>query len=136
MECEACDCTRAIKLPGKPLLDKLNIPKVDFSDNISFMDMVRMVLNRKRQGQGLKALKNIIKRSNPNLKPVIAGAAISGLFIIFKDYEYFRIKNIPDTEEARRIISELGLVLVDSVETTKSQARHSLAQSDKRSNIV
>ena len=21
MECEACDCTRAIKLPGKPLID-------------------------------------------------------------------------------------------------------------------
>jgi hypothetical protein len=25
MECEACDCTRAIKLPGKPLIEKLNL---------------------------------------------------------------------------------------------------------------
>ena len=25
MECEACDCTRAIKLPGKPLKEILNL---------------------------------------------------------------------------------------------------------------
>jgi len=25
MECESCDCTRNIKLPGKPLMDELNI---------------------------------------------------------------------------------------------------------------
>jgi hypothetical protein len=24
MECEFCDCTRNIKLPGKPLMDELN----------------------------------------------------------------------------------------------------------------
>jgi hypothetical protein len=27
MECEFCDCTRSIKLPGKSLSEELNIPK-------------------------------------------------------------------------------------------------------------
>jgi hypothetical protein len=66
----------------------------------------------------------------------VAGTAISGLYVIFKDYEYFRIKNIPDTTEARRIVSSLGLELSESVESIKSQARNSLAQPDKRSNVV
>ena len=29
MECEACDCTRAIKLPGMPLVKKLNLEDDD-----------------------------------------------------------------------------------------------------------
>jgi hypothetical protein len=41
----------------------------------------------------------------------MAGAAISGLFAIFYDGEYFRIKNIPDTSESRKILKILDLVL-------------------------
>ena len=70
------------------------------------------------------------------IKPVMAGAAISGLFVIFQDNEFFRVKNIPDTREARQLISEMGLVLNDTVEIVKTQARSSLARSDRRSNIV
>jgi hypothetical protein len=65
-----------------------------------------------------------------------AGAAISGLFVIFQDNEFFRVKNIPDTREARQLISKLGLGLNDTVEMVKTQARSSLARSDRRSNIV
>jgi hypothetical protein len=44
------------------------------------------------------------------------------------DDEFFRIKNIPDTDEARQIITGRGLVLTDSIESVKLQARSSLAQ--------
>jgi hypothetical protein len=30
MECEACDCTRGIKLPGKPLNETLNLVKKNY----------------------------------------------------------------------------------------------------------
>jgi hypothetical protein len=66
----------------------------------------------------------------------MAGAAISGLFVIFQDNEFFRVKNIPDTREARQLISELGLGLIDTVGMAKTQAISSLALSDRRSNIV
>lgn len=49
MECEACDCTRAIKLPGKSLMGKLNINKGMWSkelDDVSLVDMGRIPLNR------------------------------------------------------------------------------------------
>jgi hypothetical protein len=137
-ECDACDCTRAVKLPGVPLSDKLKITRDEISSKYnSFVDFGRIPLNRKRQGQGLDALEAIFKNhAANNIKPVVAGTAISGLYVIFKDYEYFRIKNIPDTTEARRIVSSLGLELSESVESIKSPARNSLAQPDKRSNIV
>jgi hypothetical protein len=139
MECEACDCTRAIKLPGKSLIDKLDIQKevLGLSNNNSFIDMGRIRLNRRKQREGIEALKNVLDECNPeNIKPVMAGAAISGLFVIFQDNEFFRVKNIPDTREARQLISKLGLCLNDKVEMVKTQARSSLAQSDRRSNIV
>jgi hypothetical protein len=139
MECEACDCTRAIKLPGKSLIDKLNIQKevLGLSNNNSFIDMGRIRLNRRKQREGIEALKNVINECNSeSIKPVMAGAAISGLFVIFQDNEFFRVKNIPDTREARQLISKLGLGLNDKVEMVKTQARSSLAQSDRRSNIV
>jgi hypothetical protein len=140
MECEACDCTRAIKLPGKSLVDKLDIQKEEvpgLSNNNSFVDMGRISLNRRRQREGIEALKNIINECNSeSIKPVMAGAAISGLFVIFQDNEFFRVKNIPDTREARQLISKLGLGLNDTVEMVKTQARSSLARSDRRSNIV
>jgi hypothetical protein len=139
MECEACDCTRAIKLPGKSLIDKLDIQRevLGLSNNNSFIDMGRIRLNRRKQREGIKALKNVINECNSeSIKPVMAGAAISGLFVIFQDNEFFRVKNIPDTREARQLISKLGLGLNDKVEMVKTQARSSLAQSDRRSNIV
>ena len=140
MECEACDCTRAIKLPGKSLIDKLDNQKDEvpgLSNNNSFIDMGRIRLNKRKQREGIEALKNVLDECNPeNIKPVMAGAAISGLFVIFQDNEFFRVKNIPDTREARQLISKLGLGLNDTVEMAKTQARSSLARSDRRSNIV
>lgn len=143
MECEACDCTRAIKLPGMPLVKKLNL-RNDVMDRkeisrTKFIDYGRLELKRQKQRQGIDALKKVIDEClSSKIKPVIAGAAISGLFAIFYDDngEYFRIKNIPDTNEARHILDKLGLSLYDSVESVKENARCSLAASDRYSNIV
>lgn len=140
MECEECDCTRAIRLPGKPLADKLSIDReqlLEVEDNFSFIDIGRIRLNRRRQKEGIEALKSIFNECNcGNIKPIMAGAAISGLFVIVRDSEFFRIKNIPDTAEYRQMINRLGLVLNDSVESVKTQAIMSLAKNDNRSNIV
>ena len=143
MECEACDCTRAIKLPGMPLVKKLNL-RNDAMDRkeisrTKFIDYGRLELKRQKQRQGIDALKKVIDEClSSKIKPVIAGAAISGLFAIFYDDngEYFRIKNIPDTNEARHILDKLGLSLYDSVESVKENGRCSLAASDRYSNIV
>jgi len=149
MECEFCDCTRAMKLPGKPLLDELHI-KTREEDNDkeridNFIDIGRIKLNRKKQKEGLDGLRSIINayddNNNLKIKPVFAGAAISGLFAIFydkNDDDYFRVKNIPDSKEARQIFDNaFGLKISDSVENMKAiAARSSLAQSDKRSNVV
>lgn len=141
MECEACDCTRAIKLPGKPLIEKLNLVKDVLEerkiDSTRFLDIGRIVLNRRKQRQGIDALKNIVYEcTSSKIKPIIAGAAISGLFAIFYDGEYFRIKNIPDTNEARKIFDILGLCISDSVQSVKQNTKQSLAGSDTYSNIV
>lgn len=143
MECEACDCTRAIKLPGMPLVKKLNL-RNDAMDRkeisrTKFIDYGRLELKRQKQRQGIDALKKVIDEClSSKIKPVMAGAAISGLFAIFYDDngEYFRIKNIADTNEARHILDKLGLSLYDSVESVKENARCSLAASDRYSNIV
>jgi len=141
MECEACDCTRAIKLPGKPLIEKLNLVKDVLQerkiDSTRFLDIGRIVLNRRKQRQGIDALKNIVYEcTSSKIKPIIAGAAISELFAIFYDGEYFRIKNIPDTNEARQIFDKLGLSISDSVQSVKQNTKQSLAGSDTYSNIV
>jgi hypothetical protein len=152
MECEFCDCTRAMKLPGKPLLDELHIKTREEEDNNdkeridNFIDIGRIKLNRKKQKEGLGGLRSIIHSDGDNnnilrIKPVFAGAAISGLFAIFydeNDDDYFRVKNIPDGKEARQIFDNaFGLKISDSVENMKAiAARSSLAQSDKRSNVV
>jgi hypothetical protein len=48
MECEFCDCTRSIKLPGKSLSDKLNISKEESDNsNSEFIDIGRLKLNRR-----------------------------------------------------------------------------------------
>ena len=141
MECEACDCTRAIKLPGKPLIEKLNLVEDVLHerkiDSTKFLDIGRIVLNRRKQRQGIDALKNIVYECiSSKIKPIIAGAAISGLFAIFYDGEYFRIKNIPDTNEARQIFDKLGLSISDSVQSVKQNTKQSLAGSGSYSNIV
>lgn len=143
MECEACDCTRAIKLPGMPLVKKLKLRNDDMDrkeiSRTEFIDYGRVELRRQKQRLGIDALKKVIDEClSSKIKPVIAGAAISGLFAIFYDDngEYFRIKNIPDTSEARLILDKLGLSFYDSVESVKENARCSLAASDRYSNIV
>src|SRR5690242_11770856 len=104
MECEFCDCTRAIKLPGKSLLDKLHINRQEKEedDEYAFVDIGRIKLNRRKQREGIEELKNIGKNNNiqEKIKPIFAGAAISGLFVIFynkEDHDFFRIKNILDS---------------------------------------
>ena len=143
MECEACDCTRAIKLPGIQLLKKLNLGKDNTDkkgiDVTEFIDYGRVKLNRQKQRQGIEALKKVVNEClSLKIKPVKAGATISGLFAIFHDDngEYFRIKNIPDTDEARHILDKLGLDVINSVGSVKENARCSLAASDRYSNIV
>jgi hypothetical protein len=83
MECEFCDCTRSIKLPGKPLSDELDISKDN--SNSEFIDIGRLKLNRRKQQEGIESLKKLLDNCNYNIKPVFAGAAISGLFAIFRD---------------------------------------------------
>jgi hypothetical protein len=136
MECEFCDCTRSIKLPGKQLMNELNIAPEGRNRNDEFMDIGRIRLNRKKQKEGIHALKTVFG-NNRNLKPIFAGAAISGLFAIFYDGDdYFRVKNIPDNNKSRLMLRDLGLELYNSVDSIKSTARSSLAGTDTRSNVV
>jgi hypothetical protein len=138
MECEFCDCTRSIKLPGKSLSGELDIPKEEVCNNDNkFVDIGRLNLNRKKQHEGIESLRNLLDSSNHSVKPIFAGAAISGLFAIFYDgLDYFRIKNISDSEEARELLESVGLEVYDIVTSIKKAARNSLAKSDKRSNVV
>jgi len=142
MECEFCDCTRNIRLPGKSVADELQID--DKRRSNEFVDIGRLRLNRKKQREGIEGLMNIINSNirddnNNNLVPIFARAAVSVLFAIFYDidnHDYFRIKNIPDTFEARKLLKILGLTIDDTVDSIKMIARSSLAHTDKRSNIV
>jgi hypothetical protein len=142
MECEACDCTRSIKLPGKPLMEELGMGKNTRPERNDFVDTGRMKLNRKKQKEGIQQLRNVagIAFINKNsIMPVYAGAAISGLFAIFfdcKDTDYFRIKDIPDTTEARQLLASIELNVDYDVDSIKANALTSLAKSDKRSNIT
>ncbi len=141
MECEACDCTRAIKLPGKPLTKSLNLSNNELyikdGDTLRFTDFGRLLLNRRKQKVGIESLRKISNEcSSSKIKPKMAGAAISGLFAIFYDGEYFRIKNIPDTHEARKILEKLGIIISNSVQSVKRNAKESLTASDTYSNIV
>jgi len=137
MECEFCDCTRSIKLPGKQLINELSITQEEVNRNTGFTDKGRIKLNRKKQIEGIKGLK-ILHNNDRNLKPIFAGAAISGLFAIFYDgVDYFRVKNIQDNNESRLILRDLGLDFYGSVNSMKSTARDSsLASNDTRSNVV
>ncbi len=118
MECEFCDCTRTLKLPGKSLIHKeLNIARAKEGEEehditkLGFKDVGRIKLNRKKQRIGNQGVQELLKEYdniNTNyhhmtnsdnatnkekriLKPILAGAAISGLFAIFYDgVDYFR----------------------------------------------
>ena len=136
MECEFCDCTRSIKLPGKQLMNELNITPEARNRNDEFMDIGRIRLNRKKQKEGIHALKTLLD-NNRNLKSIFAGAAISGLFAIFYDGDdYFRVKNIPDNNKSPLMLRDFGLELYNSIDSIKSTARSSLAGTDTRSNVV
>jgi hypothetical protein len=138
MECEFCDCTRSIKLPGKSMSDELNIPKEELvNGNGEFVDIGRLKLNRKKQQEGIESLRNLLGDSNYNIRPIFAGAAISGLFAIFYDgFDYFRVKNISDSVEARKLLKGVGLEVYGTILSMKQTARNSLAQSDRSSNVV
>src|SRR5918992_2968194 len=80
MECEFCDCTRSLTLPGKSMSDELNIPKEELANgNGEFVDIGRLKLNRKKQQDGIESLRNLLVDNNYNIRPIFAGAAISGL---------------------------------------------------------
>jgi hypothetical protein len=151
MECEFCDCTRNMNLPGKSLVNELNIKKMEEesgeydNNNKNFLDIGRIRLNRKKQKEGLAGLKSVSasnngdnNNKNNNIKPIFAGAAISGLFAIFYDgIDYFRIKNVPDNIECRQLLYDMGFGQVyGDVQSMKMTAQDSLAKSDKRSNVV
>jgi hypothetical protein len=107
------------------------------TQSTTFIDIGRIRLNRKKQKEGVYALKSLFN-DNSKLKPIFAGATISGLFAILLDSgtDYFRIKNIPDNAESREILRSVGLEVYDSVDSIKSSARSSsLASSDRRSNV-
>ena len=138
MECEFCDCTRSIKLPGKSLSDELDIPREEaYNDDKKFVDIGRLKLNRRKQQEGIESLRNLLHNDNDSVKPIFAGAAISGLFAVFYDgVDFFRIKNIIDSKEAHELLEGIGLEVYDSVTSIKQAAINSLAKSDKRSNVV
>ena len=78
MECEFCDCTRSIKLPGKPLMNEISIStneEYEKSDT-DFMDIGRIKLNRKKQKEGIYALRSLNDNNNNgrNLQPISASA--------------------------------------------------------------
>lgn len=138
MECESCDCTRSIKLPGKSLADELDISQEKSRNHNSyFVDTGRLKLNRRKQLEGLGSLMDLLNNGDTNVKPIFAGAAISGLFAIFYDgKEFFRIKNISENIDVHKLLKGVGLDVNDTVSAVKRAARNSLARFDKRSNIV
>jgi hypothetical protein len=138
MECEFCDCTRSIKLPGKSLSGELDIPKEEaYSNENKFVDIGRLKLNRKKQQEGIESLRNLLHNGYDSVKSIFAGAAISGIFAIFYDgTDFFRIKNIIDSKEAHELLEGIGLEVYDSVISIKQAATNSLAKSDTRSNVV
>jgi hypothetical protein len=138
MECEFCDCTRSIKLPGKSLSGELDIPKEEaYSNENKFVDIGRLKLNRKKQQEGIESPRNLLHNGYDSVKSIFAGAAISGIFAIFYDgTDFFRIKNIIDSKEAHELLEGIGLEVYDSVISIKQAARNSLAKSDTRSNVV
>ena len=78
-------------------MDELGIAlKIEWYKNCNYLDIGRIKLNRKKQKEGMAALRTLYddnKNNNNkrNLKAIFAGAAISGLFVIFHDgTDYFK----------------------------------------------
>lgn len=118
MECEFCDCIRNIKLQGKSLVEDLGLQNDIELEKYKFLDIRRIKLNRKKQKVGMQGLRNTFDNSNEKIRPILVGAAISGLFAIFYDEneeDHFRVKEIPDTKEARQILQDLNLKVNDDV---------------------
>ena len=70
MECEFCDCTRSIKLPGKSLSDELDIPKEEpGNSNSEFIDIGRLKLSRRKQQEGIESLRSLL--DNSSREPII-----------------------------------------------------------------
>src|SRR5215212_11706519 len=71
MECEFCDCTRSIKLPGRSLSDELDILKEESGNsNSEFIDIGRLKLNRKKQQEGIESLRKMLDNVDANVKPI------------------------------------------------------------------
>ncbi len=143
MECEFCDCTRNVNLPGRPLVGELGIGTETEPKRDSFVDIDRINLNRKKQVTGLQELRNAMEavKNGNKVKPIFAAAVIPELFAIFydcKDGDYLRIKNIPDAAEVKELLKSTGLNIfhndVESVRTTA--AKSSLARGYRWSNVV
>jgi hypothetical protein len=56
--------------------------------------------------------------------------------IFYDGFDYFRVKNISDSVEARKLLKGVGLEVYGTILSMKQTARNSLAQSDRRSNVV
>ena len=70
MECEFCDCTRNIKLPGKQLMKELSITQGEVNRGAEFTDIGRIKLNRKKQKEGTEGLdfmNNLLTQVNSNI---------------------------------------------------------------------
>lgn len=133
MECEACDCTRTYRLPGSSLADRLGLnPEALDGD---FIDPGRIPLNRKRQGIGIQGLRDALRSG---AEAWFGDAAVKGLYALFRDREeWFRVKEVPDTKEARALLRKSGLTGLGSVEGARRAAkRNSVAERDDKSNIV
>ncbi len=141
MECEFCDCTRNVKLPGKSLVEELGIDTEE-PEKDAFVDIGRINLNRKKQGMGIHGLGNVMEtmKNGNKVKPIFAAAAVSGLFAIFYDYDdddYLSVKNISDTAEAKKLLKSIGLDVCYDVESMKAAAaKSSLAKGCRWSNVV
>ena len=137
MECDACDCTRAIKLTGKPLKQIFDLFPKKETKATDFIDFGRIVLNRKKQRVGIEALRELTQEcASSKVRAIKSCAAISCIYAIFYDGEYFRVKNIPDTVESRQTLEKMGLSVSESVQSVKRNAKQSLSGNDTHSNIV
>ncbi|MFQ5913770.1 MAG: hypothetical protein ACE5JS_11355 [Nitrospinota bacterium] len=132
MECEACDCTRTYRLPGGPLTSRLGLDEGELDGE--YVDAGRIPLNRKKQKIGIDGLREAL---GSGAEAWAGGAAVKGFYVIFLDGdEFFRVKHIPDTKEARALLRKTGLNHFGSVEGARSWARGSLAARDDKSNVA
>ncbi len=132
MECEACDCTRTIRLPGSPLSNHLGLDNEGLDGE--YIDAGRIPLNRKKQKTGIAGLREALASG---AEAWFGGAAVKGFYVIFSDREeFFRVRAIPDTRQARALLRKTGLTGFGSVETARRWARGSLAARDDKSNVA